>query len=66
MTTHHLNHRHLRRRRSSLRSGSQSPLQRIQHVLHSHPVAQPADGADRGSIVFTIINPRLASPRTSP
>ena len=41
---------------------SQSPVQRIQHVLHSHPSISPLLVLVIASIVFTIINPRLASP----
>ena len=41
---------------------SQSPVQRIQHVLHGHPSISPLLVLIIASIVFTIINPRLASP----
>jgi ribose/xylose/arabinose/galactoside ABC-type transport system permease subunit len=41
---------------------SQSPVQRVQHVLHSHPSISPLLVLVIASIVFTIINPRLASP----
>ena len=41
---------------------SHSPVQRIQHVLHSHPSISPLLVLIIASIVFTIINPRLASP----
>ncbi|HEY5844012.1 MAG TPA: ABC transporter permease, partial [Mycobacterium sp.] len=40
----------------------QSPVQRIQHVLHGHPSISPLLVLIIASIVFTIINPRLASP----
>jgi len=39
---------------------SQSPVQRIQHVLHGHPSISPLLVLIVASIVFTIINPRLA------
>jgi len=39
-----------------------SPVQRIQHVLHGHPSISPLLVLIVAFIVFTIINPRLASP----
>jgi ribose/xylose/arabinose/galactoside ABC-type transport system permease subunit len=40
----------------------QSPLQRVQHVLHSHPTISPALVLVLSFIVFSIINPRFAQP----
>jgi len=40
----------------------QSPLQRIQHLLHSHPALSPLMVLVVAFIVFTIINPRFAQP----
>ena len=42
----------------------QSPLQRIQHVLHAHPSISPLMVLIVSFIIFTIINPRFAEPRT--
>jgi ribose/xylose/arabinose/galactoside ABC-type transport system permease subunit len=37
-----------------------SPLQRVQHVLHSHPTISPALVLVLSFIVFSILNPRFA------
>ena len=42
----------------------QSPVQRIQHLLHSHPALSPLMVLVVAFIVFTIINPRFAQPAT--
>ena len=42
----------------------QSPVQRIQHLLHSHPALSPLLVLIVACIVFTIINPRFAQPAT--
>ena len=42
----------------------QSPLQRVQHLLHSHPALSPLMVLVVACIVFTIINPRFAQPGT--
>lgn len=42
-----------------------SPLQRIQHVLHRHPAISPFLVLVLSFIVFSAINPRLASPNSS-
>jgi fructose transport system permease protein len=42
----------------------QSPVQRIQHLLHSHPALSPLMVLVVALIVFTIINPRFAQPAT--
>jgi fructose transport system permease protein len=42
----------------------QSPVQRIQHLLHSHPALSPLMVLVIAFIVFTIINPRFAQPAT--
>ncbi|HEY5840386.1 MAG TPA: ABC transporter permease [Mycobacterium sp.] len=42
----------------------QSPVQRIQHLLHSHPALSPLLVLVVSMIVFTIINPRFAQPAT--
>jgi fructose transport system permease protein len=42
----------------------QSPVQRIQHLLHAHPSLSPLMVLVVACIVFTIINPRFAEPRT--
>ena len=42
----------------------QSPVQRIQHLLHSHPALSPLAVLIIAFIVFTIINPRFAQPAT--
>jgi len=39
-----------------------SPVQRIQHLLHSHPTISPALVLVVSFIVFSIINPRFAQP----
>ena len=41
-----------------------SPLQRIQHVLHRHPAISPFLVLVLSFIVFSLINPRLASPNS--
>ena len=40
----------------------QSPVQRVQHLLHSHPALSPLMVLIVSCIVFTIINPRFAQP----
>jgi len=42
----------------------QSPLQRVQHLLHSHPALSPLMVLIVAFVVFTIINPRFAQPGT--
>jgi fructose transport system permease protein len=42
----------------------QSPVQRVQHLLHSHPALSPLLVLLISMIVFTIINPRFAQPAT--
>ena len=42
----------------------QSPLQRIQHVLHGHPFISPLLVLIVSVIAFTIINPRFIAPGT--
>jgi fructose transport system permease protein len=42
----------------------QSPVQRIQHLLHSHPALSPLAVLVIAFIVFTIVNPRFAQPAT--
>jgi len=42
----------------------QSPLQRIQHLLHSHPALSPLLVLVVAVIAFTVINPRFAQPGT--
>ena len=42
----------------------QSPLQRIQHLLHAHPALSPLMVLIVACIAFTIINPRFAQPAT--
>jgi fructose transport system permease protein len=42
----------------------QSPVQRIQHLLHSHPAISPLLVLIVAFIIFTIINPRFAQPAT--
>jgi fructose transport system permease protein len=42
----------------------QSPVQRVQHLLHAHPALSPLMVLVVACIVFTIINPRFAEPRT--
>ena len=43
---------------------SQSPVQRIQHLLHSHPAISPLLVLVVAFIAFTIVNPRFAQPAT--
>ena len=42
----------------------QSPLQRVQHLLHSHPSLSPLFVLVLAFIVFTVLNPAFAQPRT--
>ena len=42
----------------------QSPVQRIQHLLHAHPSLSPLMVLIVAFIAFTIINPRFAQPGT--
>lgn len=42
----------------------QSPLQRVQHVLHSHPALSPLLVLVLASVVFTAVNARFASAGT--
>jgi fructose transport system permease protein len=42
----------------------QSPVQRIQHLLHSHPALSPLLVLLVAVIIFTIINPRFIQPAT--
>lgn len=42
----------------------QSPVQRLQHVLHAHPSISPLLVLILSFIIFTIINPRFAAPGT--
>lgn len=42
----------------------QSPVQRIQHLLHSHPAISPLLVLIVAFIAFTIVNPRFAQPST--
>jgi fructose transport system permease protein len=42
----------------------QSPVQRIQHLLHAHPALSPLMVLVVACIVFTIVNPRFAQPGT--
>lgn len=42
----------------------QSPLQRIQHLLHAHPAISPALILVVTCVVFSIMNPRFAEPGT--
>jgi fructose transport system permease protein len=42
----------------------QSPVQRIQHLLHSHPSISPLLVLILSCIIFTIINPRFGQPAT--
>lgn len=41
---------------------SQTPAQRVQHVLHAHPALSPLLVLGIASVVFTIINSRFAEP----
>jgi fructose transport system permease protein len=42
----------------------QSPLQRVQHLLHSHPSLSPLLVLVVAFILFTLLNPAFAQPRT--
>ncbi len=42
----------------------QSPVQRLQHVLHAHPSISPLLVLIASFIIFTILNPRFAAPGT--
>ena len=42
----------------------QSPVQRIQQLLHSHPSISPLLVLLLSFIIFTILNPRFAAPNT--
>lgn len=42
----------------------QSPLQRLQHLLHAHPSLSPLMVLVISAIIFTIVNPRFAAPST--
>jgi len=42
----------------------QSPIQRVQQVLHAYPTISPVLVLIAASIVFTIINPRFADPQS--
>ena len=42
----------------------QSPIQRLQHVLHAHPSISPLLVLIVSFIIFTILNPRFAAPGT--
>jgi fructose transport system permease protein len=42
----------------------QSPLQRVQHLLHAHPSLTPLMVLVIACIVFTALNPRFAQPGT--
>jgi fructose transport system permease protein len=42
----------------------QSPVQRIQHLLHAHPALSPLMVLVVAFIIFTVINPRFAQPGT--
>jgi fructose transport system permease protein len=42
----------------------QSPLQRVQHLLHSHPSLSPLLVLVVAFIIFTLLNPAFAQPRT--
>jgi fructose transport system permease protein len=42
----------------------QSPIQRLQHVLHAHPSISPLLVLIISFIIFTILNPRFAAPGT--
>ena len=42
----------------------QSPIQRLQHVLHAHPSISPLLVLIVSFIMFTILNPRFAAPGT--
>ncbi|WP_426503732.1 ABC transporter permease [Dactylosporangium sp. McL0621] len=42
----------------------QSPLQRVQHVLHAHPAISPLLVLVVAAVVFSAINPRFSSPNS--
>ena len=42
----------------------QSPLQRVQHLLHAHPSISPLLVLVLAFIIFTLLNPAFAQPRT--
>jgi fructose transport system permease protein len=42
----------------------QSPLQRVQHLLHAHPSLSPLLVLVLAFIIFTLLNPAFAQPRT--
>ncbi len=42
----------------------QSPVQRIQHLLHSHPALSPLMVLIVACVVFSVVNPRFAAPGT--
>jgi fructose transport system permease protein len=42
----------------------QSPIQRLQHVLHAHPSISPLLVLIVSFVIFTILNPRFAAPGT--
>jgi fructose transport system permease protein len=42
----------------------QSPLQRVQHLLHAHPSLSPLMVLVIAFIIFTLLNPDFAQPRT--
>ena len=42
----------------------QSPVQRVQHLLHAHPSLSPLMVLVVACIVFTLLNPRFAQPGT--
>lgn len=42
----------------------QSPLQRVQHLLHANPALSPLMVLIVAVIVFTVVNPRFAAPGT--
>ena len=43
---------------------AKSPVQRIQHVLHSNPWISPLLVLIFGAVIFSLINPRFAQPQT--
>ena len=47
---------------AELQRRRQSPAQRVQHILHAHPSVSPALILVLTMVVFTIINPRFATP----
>ena len=42
----------------------QSPIQRLQHLLHGHPSLSPLLVLVISAVIFTIVNPRFAQPTT--